>query len=135
MKKLLVLFVVFISIVACNKSSKQRTVMPGPARMEFDETSFDFNDINMSDPVQKHTYHFVNMGSEPLVITNIKTSCHCVKVDDYPKEPVGPGEEGDIDITFNARESIPGYVNKSLLVYNNTKKSPIRLKVHAFIKE
>jgi len=71
------------------------------AKFEFEETSYDFGDINQGDVVD-HTFKFTNVGEAPLVISNIRTTCGCT-TPEYTKDPIAPGETGEILVQFNSR--------------------------------
>ena len=72
------------------------------------------------------TFRLKNTGEKPLVIQDVVTSCGCLTVD-YPQEPVQPGKEAVIGVTYKADS--PGYFNKVVTVYYNVEDSPIRLRV------
>lgn len=65
-----------------------------------------------------------NIGDIPFVIRDIVTSCGCTKVE-YDKEPVRPGDESTLKITYEADES--GHFRKTIDIYCNVAESPIRL--------
>ena len=62
------------------------------------------------------TFRLKNTGEKPLVIQDVVTSCGCLTVD-YPQEPVMPGKEAVIGVTYKADS--PGYFNKVVTVYCN----------------
>lgn len=66
-----------------------------------------------------HTYTFVfsNVGEEPVVITNVRSSCGCA-TPDWTKQPVKPGEKGFVKVDFNPR-NMPGKFNKTIVVSTN----------------
>ena len=72
------------------------------------------------------TFRLKNTGEKPLVIQDVVTSCGCLTVD-YSQEPVMPGKEAVIGVTYKADS--PGYFNKVVTVYCNAEDSPIRLRV------
>ena len=72
------------------------------------------------------TFRLKNTGEKPLVIQDVVTSCGCLTVD-YPQEPVMPGKEAVLRVTYKADS--PGYFNKVVTVYCNVEDSPIRLRV------
>ena len=72
------------------------------------------------------TFRLKNTGEKPLVIQDVVTSCGCLTVD-YPQEPVMPGKEAVLRVTYKADS--PGYFNKVVTVYCNAEDSPIRLRV------
>ena len=72
------------------------------------------------------TFRLKNTGEKPLVMQDVVTSCGCLTVD-YSQEPVMPGKETVIGVTYKADS--PGYFNKVVTVYCNAEDSPIRLRV------
>ena len=70
------------------------------AKFEFTETQFDFGNIQQGDVVE-HVFKFKNTGEAPLVITDTKTTCGCT-TPTFTKDPVAPGEEGEILVKFNS---------------------------------
>lgn len=87
----------------------------GPALM-FEEQKFDFGEIKQGEEVQ-HTFKFTNNGSQPLLITNVRTTCGCTATD-YPKAPVQPGETASITAKFNSAGK-RGPQNKVITIESN----------------
>ncbi|MCC7150268.1 MAG: DUF1573 domain-containing protein [Saprospiraceae bacterium] len=83
---------------------------------KFDEVSHDFGDIKAGDIVT-HTFHFVNAGKVPLLIKDATSSCGCT-VPEIPKQPIAPGEKGEILVRFNS-ENKSGYQSKVVTVFTN----------------
>ena len=68
--------------------------------MEFESTTVDYGVIEQdSDPYRY--FKFTNTGDAPLVITNAKGSCGCT-VPDWPRQPIAPGQKGQIKVSFNS---------------------------------
>ena len=89
----------------------------GPkAAIEWSFTEHDFGNIERQKPATIE-FTFKNPGMIPLVVTDVKTSCGCT-VPEYPKEPIPPGGEGKIVVTYDAKAS--GYFNKTITVMTNT---------------
>jgi len=65
------------------------------------------------------SFRFKNTGDKPLVIESVRPSCGCT-VADPPKEPVAPGEEGEIKGSFDSNGK-SGEQHKTLFVKANTK--------------
>ena len=77
-------------------------VPAGPlTTLEFTESTYDFGEVMEGDKVN-HKYTFTNTGSEPLIISNAKGSCGCT-VPNWPRNPIAPGETGEIDVTFDSK--------------------------------
>ena len=87
------------------------------AQMEFQYKQFDFGKIQEGEKVS-HTYQFTNTGAEPLLISNAKGSCGCT-VPQFPKEPIAPGESGEITVVFNSK-SKKGKRNQKVTITANT---------------
>ncbi len=101
------------------KPAANKVVTPtGPTTaMNFGESSFDFGQIDEGEKVS-HVYKFENTGTEPLVISNAKGSCGCT-VPKWPKNPIAPGEAGEILVTFNSKGKT-GKQTKRVTITANT---------------
>jgi hypothetical protein len=88
------------------------------AKIEFVEKGVhDFGQITEGDTIE-HIYKFVNKGEMPLVINNITASCGCT-TPEWPRDPIGPGEESSVKVRFNSRGKV-GQQRKTITVYANT---------------
>jgi hypothetical protein len=67
----------------------------------FDKESHDFGRVDQGDQPAT-SFKFTNTGNAPLIITSAKGSCGCT-VPKWPTEPVAPGEQGVIDVTFDSK--------------------------------
>ena len=92
------------------------------AEFNFDSETHDFGKIPQGTPVS-HNFKFTNTGSEPLIISDVKSSCGCT-VPTYPKTPIKPGEEGTIQVTYNAAD--PNPFTKTVTIRSNT-KTPVKV--------
>jgi Protein of unknown function (DUF1573) len=63
-------------------------------------------------------YPFKNTGNEPLIITNIRSSCGCL-VPGYPKEPIMPNEWAMIYAIYNTKRT--GTFTKTVTIWCNDK--------------
>ena len=75
-------------------------------KIQVEEDSYDFGDIIQGELVA-HEFVIRNIGNDKLLINSAKGSCGCT-VPVWPKEPILPGEEATIKVTFNStgREGI-----------------------------
>lgn len=112
MKKLLIIFV-FLSTVSW---AQDTATVAGPA-ITFEESTFDFGDINQGDKVE-HIFNFENTGDAPLVITNVQTTCGCTATD-WKREPILPGETSTIKVNFNSAGKM-GRQNKVITIVSNS---------------
>ncbi len=76
-------------------------------------------------------FEFTNTGKEPLVLSNVRSSCGCT-VPSWPKEPILPGKTGVIDVKYNTSRA--GVINKSVVVTSNAKTSTVTLQIKGEVK-
>ncbi|MFM2134785.1 MAG: hypothetical protein RL021_185 [Bacteroidota bacterium] len=83
----------------------------------FDTTRHDFGSVVDGEKVN-FSFHFVNTGNADLIIRHCQASCGCT-VPEWPKDPVAPGKEGYISVTFDSKGK-SGMVNKTVTIIANT---------------
>ena len=69
---------------------------------------------------------FKNTGKEPLVLTNVKSSCGCT-VPTWPREPIAKKKEGVIKVKYDTKRQ--GNFTKTITVFSNASNSPVRLTI------
>ncbi len=131
MKKLYFISIILIIFVFYECSEKnndnENSIIKGTSEMKFESKLIhDFGVIEGGGDVNT-IFIFKNEGDEPLIITNIKTSCGCT-TPAYPKEPIKVDEKGEIKVKFNTKGR-DGQFTKSVTVYSNAKNSPVVLKI------
>ena len=97
----------------------------------FYKNEFDFGKI-LQGEVVSYTFHFKNTGNAPLLITNVDKSCGCT-ASDYPREPIQPGESGEIKITYDSKGH-HGFQSKVLIVNSNTMPSQTAIRIKAEVR-
>ena len=75
------------------------------------EKAFDFGPLQEGEKVE-HVFEFTNTSSNPLTISNAKGSCGCT-VPEWPKEPIAPGEKGEIKVKYDSKGK-KGLQNKTV---------------------
>lgn len=100
----------------------------GEAEIKFEKTSHNFGTFPESSPKVTCTFKFTNTGDKLLVIHQAMASCGCT-VPQFPKEPIKPGESGEIIVTYNGAGKFPGHFKKSITIRTNAKQEIIRLYV------
>ncbi|MDH5474723.1 MAG: DUF1573 domain-containing protein [Cyclobacteriaceae bacterium] len=88
----------------------------GPV-ITFEEETFDFGDISQGDKVE-HVFNFENTGVEPLIITNVQTTCGCT-APEWSRDPIIPGQKSSIKVAFNSAGKM-GRQNKVITILSNT---------------
>jgi hypothetical protein len=124
-KGLLTVLVLMFASLAFAQSAGDAADENGP-RVTFVESEFNFGDISQGDKVN-HTFEFENTGTEPLVISNVLTTCGCT-APSWPREPIAPGEKAKIDVVFNSAGKM-GIQNKVITVVSNAVNAQERVKL------
>lgn len=109
MKKIFILSLTFLAFV-------QFSIAQSGAQISFNEDRHDFGTLEEG-PSVSHKFNFTNTGTEPLVLTNVKASCGCT-TPSWTKEPVLPGENGEILVTYSTARRLGGF-NKSITITSN----------------
>ncbi len=145
MKRIILSLLIIVSLVSCEtKESKLDTSLvnnPSSAdgvkkgnnvpAIKFEKTEHDFGKILQGEQVS-YTFKFKNVGDAPLIITNIEKTCGCTSPD-YSNEPIKPGGEGKITITYDSKGH-KGFQNKRLVVKANTNPSETILRIKAQVE-
>jgi hypothetical protein len=122
MKKIINLGIAVLLIFSIGCSQTGET--GSNAEMTFKEDlTFDFGKILLNSE-GVHVFEFKNTGKDPLIITNVKSSCGCT-VPTYPQEPVKKDDKGIIHVKYDTKRI--GTFNKTITVYSNAKNSPVQL--------
>ncbi len=131
-----------VSFVSCNEDASKKIktenlelakerdneIKLGGPRLKFDKTEHDFGTINEGDVVET-VFSFTNVGKSELIIASAKGSCGCT-VPEWPKEPILPGEQGQIKVKFNSYRK-PNLQQKQITLVTNTENGKEILKIRA----
>lgn len=126
MKKFIALFA--LVLLAGTATAQETTAEQSGAEISFTETLHDFGDITQGDKVT-HVFAFENTGTEPLVLNNVLTTCGCT-APSWPRDPIAPGQSGEITVTFNSRGKM-GMQNKIITVVSNAVNNQERVNIRA----
>ncbi len=113
MKQILFIFMAILLATGVSVAQTKKAVITA------EKASHDFGQIKEADGKVSTTFVIKNTGDGPLVMTRVIASCGCT-TPEWTKEPIAPGGEGSIKITFNP-ENRPGPFSKSISVYSNGK--------------
>lgn len=114
MKKYSILAILLLAMVSVGVAQEAKVQTPviktdGPV-LTLEKNTHDFGDIYQGDIVE-YTFKFTNTGNQPLLITNIQTSCGCT-TPQWPRDPIMPGGKGELKVGFNSA----GKMNKQTKV-------------------
>jgi len=108
-----------------NNGEQKKEVNPNAAEIQFDKLVHDYGKIKQnSDGTCEFT--FKNVGKEPLILSNVKTSCGCT-TPYWPKEPIMPGKTEKIKVTYATNRL--GVFNKQITVFSNAKNDVVVLTI------
>lgn len=118
------------------KNSIEKTLSQDTAKaklpvMTFTETVHNFGNMVQGEIV-KYNFHFKNTGDADLVISKVRSTCGCT-VGAYPHQPVKPGGEGNLKVTFNSSYKL-GYQNKGIMIFANTQPKRTLISIRAQVK-
>lgn len=82
----------------------------------FDTTSYDFGTVQEGEIVE-HVFKFTNTGKAPVILAQVSASCGCT-TPSYTKEPILPGKEGEIKVSFDSNGQL-GNQQKIVTVVSN----------------
>ncbi len=96
--------------------------------ISFAKTEHDFGKLIQGEQVSV-IFKFENTGELPLLISKVSASCGCT-ASKYPTEPIAPGEEGRLEVTFDSKGQ-RGMQNKTVTVLTNTQPQSTILRLKA----
>ena len=101
--------------------------------VEFDKTVHDFGDVSIEDGPLSCTFTVKNIGTEPIAIYEVVTSCGCTD-SQWTREPIQPGKTGSISATYK-NEDGPVPFDKTLTVYIAGVGKPVILRLRGIVHE
>lgn len=114
------------------QQNDQANVPPEPkgpkTDIQFAEMEHDFGTIDQNTTNPK-TFTFTNTGEHPLIISDAKGSCGCT-VPSYPKEPIPPGETGEIEVVYRPGQQ-KNQQTKTVSITANTEPAQTVLRIKA----
>jgi hypothetical protein len=109
---------------ACSTSNEKQATKKGE-EIWFETHLHEYGEI-MQDSDGSCVFSFKNLGEEAIVINRVRSTCGCT-VPDWPREPVDPGEGGEIRVVYNTATA--GSFFKSIYVYSTAGNSPVKLQI------
>lgn len=127
MKKTLIAITLFLSAFSINAQTAEpvQDFDANSPVFKFEQETIDYGKIN-KDADGNRVFKFTNTGGSPLIITNAKGSCGCT-VPTYDKEPIMPGETGEIKVKY-ATDRV-GRFSKTVTLTSNATESKKVLRI------
>ncbi len=85
-------------------------------KIALDESSFFFGEVTEG-AIVKHSFTFKNAGNQPLLISDVRTTCGCT-VPEWNRSPIAPGSSDKINVTFNTEGKQDAQVKKITIIAN-----------------
>jgi hypothetical protein len=95
--------------------------------MSFDETTYEFGEILVTEGIVYYDFLFTNTGDEALQILKVKSSCGCA-LPDWSKGFIKPGQRGYVRVLFNPKDRL-GRFNQTVWVLSNDQYIPVKLMI------
>jgi len=118
MKKLFT--ILFIGLVSLSMNAQEKI-----AKIEFKETTIDYGTIEKGANGLR-TFEFTNTGDAPLIVSKVSSSCGCT-VPKKPKDPIMPGQTGEIEVKYDTNRVMP--IRKTITVLSNAETPTVSLKI------
>lgn len=86
--------------------------------VRLDRTAHDFGDIRRRGGDVTADFVLTNKGTQPLVITQVVTSCSCLKAD-FSRKPFAPGAQSTVRFRYEPHKADPGTFYKVVKIYTS----------------
>ena len=120
-------YVLHTLLLAFSLLSGLATVSAQQVPILFEETKWNFGDVQESGGSVEHTFVFTNVSDRPVVIVDVSTGCGCT-TPKYSRKPVLAGAKGEIVVAFDPINR-PGHFSKGVSVMTSASKEPVLLQV------
>ena len=98
---------------------------------KFEEETINYGKIQKGSNGER-VFVFTNIGEEPLIIENIKSSCGCT-VPKKPEKPIMPGEKGEIKVSYDTKRV--GNFSKQITISSNAKTARKIVKISGYVEK
>lgn len=126
MKKIVFSIIMFaIAIITTNAQNAGIPVNPNGPDIQFTKTTHDYGTIQQGGDGNCE-FKFKNTGKEPLILSNVISSCGCT-VPSWTREPIMPNKEGTIKVKYDTNRN--GIISKQITVMSNAKTDRVVLSI------
>jgi hypothetical protein len=119
-----------------NLNGQSVTTKKSTSTQSFAEIKFEYQNAEIGvirgDTTAFYDYKFSNTGKRPLLISDVKGSCYCVK-GKWPQQSIAPGKSAVITVSFNP-EGVTGNFIRMLSVRTNAKQPVVDLMLSGSVK-
>jgi hypothetical protein len=128
MKKigLIILSFIALGLVVFNSDAATETIKEvfGGGVIGFETREHDFGDIKQGES-KSYIFKYSNDKFEPLILTDVKTSCGCT-VPIWSRAPLMQGKEDELKVVFNSTGKENGFY-KEIFVTSNQGRDTIEI--------
>lgn len=108
------------------------TTITNNSEITFDKIVYDYGSVNQGADGDCE-FTFTNTGTEPLILSEVKTSCGCT-LPSWTKEPVLPGKTGSVKAKYT-KMNVVGPFERKITVASNAKNGTIVLTIKGKVLE
>lgn len=128
MKKIALMFTMLVFAAFAMAQTQDQAAPqenPNAPEIEFENNVHDYGTVPYNGDGNCE-FTFTNVGKEPLILTNVRSSCGCT-VPKWPREPILPGQTGIINVEYKTNRI--GKINKTVTVQSNAKSPTVVLRI------
>jgi len=129
---LLILFaILLLGLGSCAKKENKisANLIENSTSINFEKDFIDLGKLS-SGEIVTCSFKFKNTGQYDLIISAVTANCGCA-IADYPREPIPPGEEGQITVKYDSDGSAGIRITKEVSVLSNTNPATSKLRIAA----
>ncbi|MCD8539350.1 MAG: DUF1573 domain-containing protein [Leadbetterella sp.] len=89
-------------------------------KLKFDKMVHNFGKVNEG-PVITYSFQVTNVGTAPVVLTNVQASCGCT-TPEWSKDPIMPGKTKTIKVGYDTKNR-PDAFHKTITVTSNAENN------------
>jgi hypothetical protein len=134
MKKIIISFILALfssTILIAQPVISSEQLNPNAPQLSFVKVEHDFGTIEQHSEAIA-VFEFTNTGKQPLILTDVRTSCGCT-VPDWPKNPILPGKKATITVKYDSKNL--GVILRQITVISNASVPSVTLTIKGLVKE
>ncbi|MFC1732783.1 DUF1573 domain-containing protein [candidate division KSB1 bacterium] len=129
-KVMLIVSVIVFSYFSASAQQSDQDTYNGP-EINFEKVIHDYGTLTQGGNGGCE-FKFTNTGNEPLILSNVISSCGCT-VPKWPRQPILPGKSEVIKVTYDTKRL--GTISKSITVLSNAKTNRVILSIKGKINK